>query len=413
MKKLKKAIRYNALRIALVDAIIASSECTLENGLCTCDSCGALDRLLGITGLKNADTSGRRALKYSDAELVGSSANDALEVLNIQHKHHLYKNSLSEIFDGFMEFPSGAYPAYAYHQEITQEGSENFALWYENSQLSAKRQIAFILVSLALPDSYLDNFVNELDDRQEDEKEWNSQENWNKWCKIFQEQNLPIINLPSSITQYFTEDGPWTSLFGEHADWHEAAGYEIAFGRKEGDVMSGELSLKELVERYPSVQGFFTWCWRGNEAGNFGGFLVRSEGLLVSQTWTTEAFTNNDEANRFHINTFNEHLAPFLENEPQSEFDRVIVVYSDYSGYAYILSSDPRSWNANAPSDRIPGPFPDGYGLVDNWDHPSDQYQPRPLTAFDTDLFTPRLRSAARFLAECISHNQQRPPQIL
>ena len=94
MKKLKKTIRYNALRIALVDAIIASSDCILENGLCTCDSCGALDRLMGITGLENADSSGLRALKYSDAELVGPSANDALEVLNIQHKYHLYKNSI-------------------------------------------------------------------------------------------------------------------------------------------------------------------------------------------------------------------------------------------------------------------------------------------------------------------------------
>ena len=391
MKKLKKAIRYNALRIALVDAMIASSECTLENGLCTCDSCGALDRLMGITGLENADSTGRRALKYSDSELVGRSASDALEVLNIQHKHHLYQNSLSEIFDGFMEFPSGAYPAYAYHQEITQEGSENFALWYENSQLSAKRQIAFILVSLALPDSYLDHFVDNVSPVNEQQ---GSQINWKKWCKVFEEIKMPILQLPNSITKQIKEDDLCTYPFGDV--WPLETPHAPL---RDGD-------LKKLVEDILTVPDCFTWCDRSNGYLTFGGFVVRTTGMFVSQTWTFEP-----ESNNFYINAFNEHLAPFFDTAPQSEFDEVIVVFSDFNGLAYIASTDPRSWSPNPQIFGVSTPLPNGYGLVDNWDYSTDDYQPRPLTTFDSDLFTPRLRSAARFLAECISHNQQRPPQ--
>lgn len=391
MKKLKKTIRYNALRIALVDAIIASSECTLENGLCTCDSCGALDRLMGITGLKNADSTGRRALRYSDSELVERSASDALEVLNIQHKHHLYQNSLSEIFDGFMELPSGAYPAYAYHQEITQEGSQNFALWYENSQLSAKRQIAFILITLALPDSYLDHFadnVNPVNEQQD------SQTNWKKWCKVFEEIKMPILQLPNSITKQIKEDDLCTYPFGDV--W--------PLETPHAPLRDGE--LKKLVEDILTVPDCFTWCDRSNGYLTFGGFVVRTTGMFVSQTWTFEP-----ESNNFYINAFNEHLAPFFDTAPQSEFDEVIVVFSDFNGLAYIASTDPRSWSPKPQIFGVSTPLPNGYGLVDNWDYSTDDYQPRPLTTFDSDLFTPRLRSAARFLAECISHNQQRPPQ--
>ena len=217
---------------------------------------------------------------------------------------------------------------------------------------------------------------------------------------------MPLLQLPESITSRIKSEGLWTELFDENECWNPKAGYGIEHGRNEGDVVRGPISLKEYVERFPSVPNFFNWYDRSNGYNTMGGFLVRSSGLLVSQTWTF-----GDESNEFYINAVNEHLAPFFDVPPQSEFDHVIVVYSDYNIGRYIASTDPRSWNPNAPYDEIATPLPYGYGLVDNWDSSNDNYQPRPLASLDSDLFTPRLRSAARYLSECIRHDQQRPAQ--
>ena len=406
--KLNKKIRYDALRLALVDAIMISSECSGIDFCTSPDCCLYLARIAPQFGLRinknfRSDDYSDRCLKYENPDLASKNSAEALECLSFQHEVKRYCEEF-RAYDLLIEVVQVPLAVWHEYEFLINEDSDA----PKSRQDALKRQIAYVLVSLAFPDSYLDHFADRINT---DNKQEGSETNWEKWCKSFQEKNIPTLKLPSSITNDFSNDGPWTGLFGKDADWHEAAGYDIAFGRKEDDVMSGNLSLKELVERYPSVPSFFTWYGRGNEAGNFGGFLVRSEGLLVSQTWTTGAFSNSGDSDRFYLNTFNEYIAPFLDTDPQSEFDRVIIVFSDYSGYAYILSADPRSWNPNAPSDRIPGPFPGGYGLVDNWDHSSADYQPRSLTTFETDLFTPRLRSAARFLAECISHNQQRPPQ--
>jgi hypothetical protein len=391
MKKLHKSIRYSALRIALVDAILSSSECPGVDFCTSPECCLDLARIAPQFGLvinKNPGTDdySDRCLEYVSPELASKNATEALECLSFQHEVGRYRDKFSP-YDLLIEIPEVPNAVWNEYESVIHEVSNAT----KNRWGSLKRQIAFVLVSIAFPDSYLDHFANILDS---DDQQQGSETNWNKWCKAFEEIKIPILQLPKSVTEKIKEDDLCTYPFGEI--WPLEAPY--------APLSDGE--LKKYVEDILTVPDCFTWFDRSNGYLTFGGFVVRTTGMFVSQTWTFE-----EKSNEFYINAFNEHLAPYFDTAPESEFDHVIVVYSDFNGLAYIASTDPRSWSPNPQNFRVSTPLPNGYGLVDNWDHSDDDYQPRPLTTFDTGLFTPRLRSAARFLAECISHNQQRPPQ--
>ena len=393
MKKLKKSIQYGALRIALVDAILTSSECPGVDFCTSPDCCLDLAKIAPQFGLvinKNPGTEdySDRCLKYATPELASKTATEALEFLSFQHEVKRYANGC-EAYELLIEINANL-PA----SVVDYFDPENWRGPYDETrsrQLALKHQIAFVLVSIAFPDSYLDHFADNVD---LDDELQGSETNWKKWCKVFEEIKMPILQLPNSITKQIKEDDLCTYPFGDV--WPLETPHAPL---RDGD-------LKKLVEDILTVPDCFTWCDRSNGYLTFGGFVVRTTGMFVSQTWTFEP-----ESNNFYINAFNEHLAPFFDTAPQSEFDEVIVVFSDFNGLAYIASTDPRSWSPNPQIFGVSTPLPNGYGLVDNWDYSTDDYQPRPLTTFDSDLFTPRLRSAARFLAECISHNQQRPPQ--
>ena len=406
---LSKKIRYDALRLSLVDAIMTSSECSGITFCTSTDCCSYLCRIAPRFGLiinkdHGSDDYSDRCLKYENPDLVSKKAAEALECLSFQHETKRYCDECSA-YDLLVEIlPDVPRIVWDEFQFVSFEDSDA----PKSRRDALKRQIAYVLVSLAFPDSYLDHFADRVntDYVLEDDEQDDGQSNWEKWCKVFNEIDMPLLQLPKSITTQIKSEGLWTGLFGEDGNWNPMAGYGLGFGRNSGDVLDESISLKEYVERFPSMPDFFTWYDRSNGYNTFGGFLVRTWGLLVSQTWTF-----GRESNEFYINDFNEHLAPFFDLPPQSEFDHVIVVYSDFQNGTYIASTDPRSWNPNAPDYGVSTPLPDGYGLVDNWGGSYDNYQPRPLVSLDTDLFTPRLRSAARYLSECIRFNQQQPTQ--
>ncbi len=406
--KLSKKVRYDALRLSLVDAIMTSSECSGISFCTSASCCLYLCRIAPRFGLiinkyHNPDDSSDRCLKYENPELVSKKAAEALKSLSFQHETKRYCDEFTAydlLIEILPDLPRIVWDEFKFvHIEDSDAP--------KSRRDALKRLIAYVLVSLAFPDTYLDNFEHSVntDDVLEDESD-DYESNWERWCKGFNQMEIPLLDLPKSITTQIKSEGPWTGLFGENGNWDPMAGYYIEFGRSEDDVISDSISLKEYVERFPSVPDYFTWYDRSNGYKSFGGFLIRTWGLLVSQTWTF-----GRESDEFYINVFNKHLAPLFDIPPQSEFDHVIVVYSDYNIGSYIASTDPRSWNPNAPDYGISTPLPDGYGLVDNWHSTFNNYQPRTLASIDSDLFTPRLRSAARFLSECIRHDQQRPAQ--
>jgi hypothetical protein len=266
-----------------------------------------------------------------------------------------------------------------------------------------KRQTAFALASAAFPDSYLDKF--DFSDISASDGEW-EKSGWEKLVEAFNDIEMPILDLPRSITSNIEIDGFWTHHFGESGCLDPIAGYGLEFGLNKREYDSQDSAgLKTYLEIWPSEPDYFAWWDRSNEAGTCGGFIVRSTGLLVSQQW--KFCDLNDQ----YINAFNRYMAPFLQNEPENPFDHVIVVYSEYRNDAYIASTDPRSWDPNTPTDRLLLPLPDGYGLVGNYgffiDSRGTEYIPTPLSSFDNNLYTPRLRSAARYLQECLRIKEQ------
>ena len=88
LQKLKKSIRNNALRIALVEALIRASKCE-HSEICSCDGCVGLTHLSQFIGL-DFPISGDKGLLHLDPTLVGSKETDALGVLSIQHRHQQF-----------------------------------------------------------------------------------------------------------------------------------------------------------------------------------------------------------------------------------------------------------------------------------------------------------------------------------
>jgi len=159
---LSKKIRYNLLRLSLVDAIITSSECPGFD-FCTSPDCcldlGRIARQFGLITLNLEGSSGYsdRCLKYENADLASNNAATALEYLSFQHEVKRYAND-HEAYELLIEInatlPSSVF---AYFDPQNWRGPYDGT---KSRQLTLKRQIAFVLVSLALPDSYLDNFAD-------------------------------------------------------------------------------------------------------------------------------------------------------------------------------------------------------------------------------------------------------------
>jgi hypothetical protein len=360
--------------------------------MCSCEHCADLIHLTDACGI-DFSHQGQKELVHLNPEWCGSKARGALTVLSIQYSNQLFASS--NIFAGFMELPEGASEAYRFYAKHRKN-------WDPNGDL-LKRQTAFALASVALPDSYLDKFDSAYNSSSGSELEKSA---WEKLVEVFNDIEMPILDLPRSITSNIEIDGFWTHHFGEAGCLDPIAGYGLEFGlnRREYDSQDSA-GLKTYVEIWPSEPDFFAWWDRSNEAGTCGGFIVRSTGLLVSQQW--KFCDLNDQ----YINAFNRYMAPFLQNEPDNSFDQVIVVYSEYRDDAYIASTDPRSWDPSTPTDRLLLPLPDGYGLVGTYglsvDSRESEYVPTPLSFFDNDLYTPRLRAAAKFLQECLKIKEQ------
>lgn len=385
---MKKSLKHNLKRIAFTEAILKARNCN-QGPECPCEFCIDLvdiSESCGITFNFNEDGN----LIHTNPELIESKSQDALEMLSVQNRFKLYRGS--NIFSGFMELPEGAYPAYQFFSENNDEYSS-----VENMTL--KRQTAFILASQALPDSYLSHF--------EKQKDVNDPEifetGWEQCCRVFREIDMPILDLPKSITSSISADCFWTEHFTEAGCLNPIAGYGLEFGYLDKDILSNaSISLKDYINLWPSIPDYFSWSDNTNQAGTCGGFVVRTSGLLVSQQWFF-----GDQNDRY-IDAFNHLISPLLETEPENEFDHVIVVYSAYRYDAYIASTDPRSWDPLTPSDRLLLPLPSGYGLVGNWRETEGEYSPPPLSTFKSNLYTPKLRSVSQYLEECLNIEREK-----
>ena len=212
--KMRKSLKHNLTRIALVEAIIKASEC-YQTGLCFCEYCAVLIDLSDTCGI-DFSVNRRKALVYLKPALLGTKATDALSVLSIQHSFQTFAQS--DIFAGFMELPEGAVESYEYYSAHRHEVDADDNL--------LKRQTAFILVSAALPDSYLDQFSN----KRIANHIASVGKGWEQCCEGFSSINMPILDLPASITDNIEVGCFWTNHFNESGCLSPVAGYGLEFG---------------------------------------------------------------------------------------------------------------------------------------------------------------------------------------
>lgn len=224
---------------------------------------------------------------------------------------------------------------------------------------------------------------------------------WRRVCNVLANFGIPELKLPDSITTTIVEGMFFTPHFGEQGCFDAIAGYSLDMGimlrnPMEDPPLSPGIDLTAYLESQPD-EDFFCYSDHGNQAGVCGGFVVRTTGLLISH----QVFLNN-KSQTFEF--FNQYMAPCLHEAPESIFDHVIVLYSEYRRDFWILSTDPRSWDSNKPEEHSRFQIPERYGIVGRWKPEDDQtYTPRPLSQFNAPSYTPRLRAAAQYLESCLS----------
>lgn len=231
---------------------------------------------------------------------------------------------------------------------------------------------------------------------------------WNHVCKALANIGIPELQLPSSITTAIVEGEFYTPHFGEQGCFNGIAGYSLEMGVRnrnerlhESDFMG--IDLAAYLEGQPD-EDFFCYSEHGNGYSSFAGFVVRTKGLLISHQFGLGSNISVHPFNAQTIDAFNKYLTPHLHDEPESIFDHVIVIFSEYRQYAWILSTDPRSWDPNTPNEGELK-IPEGYGIVGSWWNQSEDqtYTPQPLGQFNSPIYTPRLRAAAQYLESCLS----------
>ena len=162
IEQLERKIKYDLRRLALVDAIISSSECP-GISFCTAPDCcldlGRLSKICGLRTIKHVDPDDElqsdRCLEYRNPLLVSETAARALAILDFQHQAKRYSAEYTA-YELLIEVKPDA-PVYLQEFFNEQFGIFNPDL-SRSRQLALKRQIGFCLISIALPDLYLDHY---------------------------------------------------------------------------------------------------------------------------------------------------------------------------------------------------------------------------------------------------------------
>ena len=232
---------------------------------------------------------------------------------------------------------------------------------------------------------------------------------WKKVCQVLGNLGIPELNLPSSITTTIVEDRSYTPHFDEQGCFNSIAGYSLEMGVRNRDAGLNEsvfrgIDLAAYLEGQPD-EDFFCYSEHGNGYSSFAGFVVRTQGMLISHQVGLGSNISVHPFNAQTFDAFNKYLTPHLHEDPESIFDHVIVLYSEYREDFWILSTDPSSWDPNKPNDYDRLRIPERYGIVGRWQtlNEDETYAPQPLGQFNSPIYTPRLRAAAQYLESCLS----------
>lgn len=231
---------------------------------------------------------------------------------------------------------------------------------------------------------------------------------WNQVCQALANLGIPELQLPSSITTAIVEGEFYTPHFSEQGSFNSIAGYSLEMGVNNygATLLKSDfwgIDLTAYLVGQPDGD-FFCYSEHSNGYSSFGGFVVRTKGMLISHQVVLDRATTECPFNAQTFDAFNKYLTLHLHDQPESIFDHVIVLYSEYRRDFWIFSTDPRSWDSNKPADHDRLRIPERYGMVGRWRTPleDETYTPRSLEKFNSPSYTPRLRAAAKYLDECL-----------
>ena len=386
-------------RQEVVEALWAAEGCRIQ--MCTAMSCGhiALEHKFDQLGL-TYDEDGMRPIftEHAREHIVDHDQDTVLMMLTDMMYWSSFTNEES-ILVGMMEVPeSVGNLLYKYGWDQRLREADKGSPWVREA---SRKEFTYELVKLAFPDEYLESIrrggVLNIETQDGPEAAFS-------FMGLLKGHDIVSPYLTDAMisdfvagtlgTSHFDQDfGAWNEESeSESEQWNSIAGYSLEMG-------TTNPSLKKYWEGFPNSPDAFVYSEHGNGYGTDQGFVARTlGGFVCQQVWNTGSVENWNECTK----AFNEYMFPVLQagNSEQA----VIVVYSNFRGDAYILSSEPRTWDAFAPIEPPLGPLPDGFGFVGLWGgSEEDRYRPRPFSEFINGNYSDSIKAAARYLEVCLA----------
>lgn len=403
------SIRWSRLRWDFVDALIRSSRHTGDRSPhCDESCCRALRELLRPLGLnlrnESAPGLGRIQHRPEHAYSVGSSMQEALWTLSALLDHGSIRKR--DLWKGWLEVPE-VVGTLIHSDYFSRHMADEVDVHTSHEPADERREVLYGLALLALPDDYLE-FIHRS--RGSTMTSYLAADPTDSPCRgeaaylhlqsRFAESRLLVPKLSPAVIDWLEWDGiTWrTSHFDpENGCWPMESPYFL-------DV-DDESSLLHYRDAWPSLPDAFGFFSRGNGYGEGLCFMSRSSRLFVShQVWQSFMTESPGFWNR-SIEAYNEHLAPVIERDDLDDAS-TMVAFSTFRDYAFIVSSEPESWDEFASQGDALPPLPEGHGIVGVWSQRylqgDERYRPRSLDSVIAAGYSASITACARYLRECL-----------
>jgi hypothetical protein len=390
-------IRWDRMRWDFVNAIVKANQNHVGEDRFFCtgpDCCLDMARMLPVMGI----TSGI-SFDNEFGELITSAMRDGMFMVSTY-----FQFGLEHPLEGHMEAPweVGRVIHSSYFTNVNRDGK--LAPHVSDEPSDEIRELLYAFVKLAFPDDFLaavhqknsGNLAASGPELDEVPFGWDANARLTQGFEnagyVAPLLSTGIINGLRGFPYGFLAV---TEHFGSNEDdgkWSDIAGYHLGLGMEDA-------SLRRYWEDFPSIPDAFVYSERGNGYGTGMGFVARSSGLFVSQqVW------EDDESKKWNLCTksFNENLASILEKSSSS--GAAMVVFSDYRGDSYIVSSVEKSWDEYAPMSAVHGTLPEGFGIVGVWtNYDEARYTPRAFDEIIDADWSEQITASARYLRDCLA----------
>jgi|LakMenEpi03Aug12_release.lakeMendotaPanAssembly.Ray.scaffolds.fasta_scaffold213880_2 hypothetical protein len=400
-------VRWDRMRWDFVDLLVAVADehddppralpCKLH------DSCKAIEKSFPMFGVETHKDQDGQFLWLDHRQDMNSLVTSAMRDGMMMVSAHIKWGS-GHPLEGAMEVPFevGRIIHSSYFTNANRD--DNFAPHVSDDPADEIRELLYTFVKLAFPDNFMaavhqKNSDNPLASGHElDEVPFGWDANA-RLTHLFEDGGYvaPLLStgIINGLRGFPLGSLAMTEHFGSNekdGKWSDIAGYHLGMGMEDA-------SLRRYWEDFPSIPDAFVYSERSNGYGAGMGFVARSVGLFVSQqVW------DSSESQKWNLCTksFNSNLTPILDKSPST--GAAMVVFSDYRGDAYIVSSVERSWDEYAPMSAVHGPLPEGFGIVGVWTgYDENRYTPRSFDDIIDAGWSEQITASAKYLRDCLA----------